>query len=125
MKPKILVIDDEEILTKTFARLLEQHGYEVYVAKNGGDAQVMAEELDFDLLIADIRMPGENGVETVKAIRADAKNAKIHVIFITGYADEKLESEAKRLKPLAYLCKPFDNTELLRLVHQGLEECHT
>ena len=118
----ILVIDDEELLTRTFTLLLERNGYQVYVAKNGQDAQVMAEEEPFDLIISDIRMPGPDGVETVKAIRASAEGHRrsTPVIFITGYADEKTEQQAKQLQPVAYLFKPFDNAELLGLVQKCL-----
>ena len=122
---KILVIDDEEILTKTFSRLLERSGYEVYTAKNGQDAQIMVEDEKFDLIICDIRMPGLNGVETVRKIKEilEARGSDVTpVIFIAGYADVKLESEAWSLKPIAYLYKPFDNFELLRIVEKGVSE---
>ena len=82
---RILVIDDEEILTKTFSRLLERNGYDVYIAKNGEDAQTIAEEERIDLIISDIRMPGLNGVETIKAIQIATTNREeqIPIIFIT------------------------------------------
>ena len=73
MSKKILIIDDEEILTKTFSILLEKNGYEVYTAKNGQDAQTMAEEEDFDLILCDIRMPGQDGVTIAKRISAIRK----------------------------------------------------
>ena len=120
---RILVIDDEELLTKTFSLLLEKNGYEVYTAKNGLDAQVMAEDESFDLIISDVRMPGINGVETVREIQETLKvksRAPIPIIFITGYADSKMEAEAKSLNPLAYLHKPFNNEELLQTVRKAL-----
>ena len=121
--PRILLIDDEELLTRSFSLLLEKSGYEVYVAKSGSDALAMAESERFDLVICDIRMPRLNGVETIKAIRADSgKNSSknVPVIFITGFADEKTEIEASELKPSAYLYKPFDNFELLKIVKDNL-----
>lgn len=120
-KKSILVIDDEELLTRTYARLLERNGYVVYVSKNGQDAQIMAEEEEFHLIISDIRMPGIDGVETVKAIRKQAMpGTQTPVIFVTGFADERAEAEAKKLGPLAYLFKPFDNEELLQIVNRCL-----
>ncbi len=116
-KSKILVIDDEEILTKTFARLLEKHGYEVFIATHPQDAIALAEEMDFDLILCDIRMPGQNGVETARQIRAKQDRERIPIIFLTGYADEDQEREAQELKPIAYLIKPFDAFHLLRLIH--------
>lgn len=69
MAKKILVIDDEEILTKSFSMLLEKSGYETYTAKNGQDAEILIESEDINLVICDIRMPGKNGIETVGAIK--------------------------------------------------------
>lgn len=120
MKPKILVIDDEEILTKTFAKLLEKKGYEVLVASRGEDALAMAEEINFDMVLCDIRMPGQNGVETAKQIRALCRNQgkeNIPIIFLTGYADEQLENEARELEPVATIFKPFDASQLMELIN--------
>lgn len=119
MKKKILVIDDEELLTRTFARLLEKQNYEVLVASRPEDALVMAEEEDFDLVLCDIRMPGKNGVETMAEIRnAFGKRGRSHipVIFLTGFADNRLEQEVKYMKPVAYIFKPFDTAKLLELI---------
>ncbi len=120
---KILVIDDEELLIRTMIKFLEKLGYEVYSVKNGRDAEAIVEEEDFDLLICDIRMPGKSGVEVVKSIKhfTLTKNKKeIPVIFITGFADEKMEKEAKALKPAAYLTKPFDVEEILRSIQKAI-----
>jgi len=123
MAKKILVIDDEEIIIKSLSKLLEKNGYEVFVAKNGQDAIVMAEEEDFDLILADIRMPGMNGVEAVEQIYKDKlkrKEKKMPTIFITGYSDEANEKKAKTLAPLAYIYKPFDINELLDKIRKAI-----
>lgn len=117
MSKRILVVDDEEILTRSFSRLLEKAGYEVFTAKNGGDAVVYCDEADFDLIICDVRMPGLNGVDAIKNI---LEKKKINVIFITGYADANLEKSAKELNPVAYLSKPFDVQNLLQIVKKQL-----
>lgn len=114
MAKKILVIDDEELIIRSLSRLLEKNGYEVFIAKNGQDALVMNEEESFDLIIADIRMPGMDGVETARSISENLKKRnlkKIPVIFITGYADKEIEQKAKKLNPVAYIYKPFDIAE--------------
>jgi len=119
MPKKILVVDDEELLTRSFSNLLEKHGYEVYTVRNGTDAVVMIEEEDFDLIITDIRMPGDDGVVTIGKVQEaleKKRKSKIPVIFITGYADARLEKEARKLNPVAYLFKPFDVKQILELV---------
>jgi len=123
MRKKILVIDDEEILIKTFSRLLDKLNYEVLVASRPEDALAMAEEEDFDLILCDIRMPGKNGVETVRDIRTVQKqNGKPEspVIFLTGFADPKLEQEAQVLNPAAYIYKPFDTNRLVEVIETTL-----
>ena len=123
MSQKILVIDDEEILTKTFARLLEKKGYDVLVASRAEDAIAMAEEEDFSLVLCDVRMPGQNGIETAKQIRTLRQSqgkGDIPIIFLTGYADDKLEAEAQKLEPVGYVFKPFDAAHLLDLIHSNL-----
>lgn len=120
---KILVIDDEELIIKSLKKLLEREGFAVFVAKNGQDALVMAEEEGFDLLIADIRMPGINGVETVQGIYEGLQKkgiGNIPAIFITGYADEEIRKRAKTLNPIAYIYKPFDISELVDKVKGAL-----
>lgn len=123
MPKKILIVDDEELLTRSFTRLLAKQGYDVSTARNGADAVRLAENTPFDLVVSDIRMPGENGVETVLKIQARAEQSgrvRPPVIFITGFADEATEQEASRLKPAAYLMKPFDIAELVQLVQKTL-----
>ncbi len=123
MSKKILVIDDEEIIIKSLSRLLEKNGYEVFVAKNGQDAIVMTEEEAFDLILADIRMPGMNGVEVVQSIyeKLQKNLKKIPVIFITGYADEEIKQKAEAFKPIAYIYKPFDIAELVDKIKEALK----
>ena len=124
MRKRILVIDDEELLVKTFARLLERVRYDVSVASRPDDAIAMAQREDFDLVLCDIRMPGKNGVQTVQEMRIVQKSQgkrEAPVIFLTGFADPKLEKEAQVLKPVAYLYKPFDTIKLLEIIDSTLE----
>lgn len=123
MAKKILVVDDEELIVRSLTKLLEKNGFEVFVAKKGQDAQVMCEEEDFDLIIADVRMPGMNGVETTRGIYKileKKKRRKLPTIFITGYVNQHIEKEAKALKPAAYIYKPFDIEELVDKVKEVL-----
>lgn len=125
MAKKILVIDDEELVVKSLRILLEKQGFEVFIVKNGQDALAVIEEESFDLIIADIRMPGMNGVETVEAIYENFEKRNIKktpAIFITGYADEEFKQKAKSLNPLAYIYKPFDINELVDKVKTVLNK---
>ena len=124
MGKKILVIDDEELIIRSLTKLLEKKGYDVFVVKNGRDALVMTEEESYDLIIADIRMPGINGVETIKSIydvQLRMGENKTPTIFITGYADKDIEKEARSLNPVAYINKPFDIPNLLNKIEGILQ----
>lgn len=124
MAKKILVIDDEELIIRSLSKLLEKNGYEVLIAKNGQDALAMADEEAFDLIVADIRMPGMNGVETMQSLYENLEKRNLErtpTIFITGYADEEMKQKAKTLKPVAYIYKPFDIPELVDKIKEVLE----
>lgn len=123
MTKQILVIDDEELITKSLVLALEKSGYEVLVAKHCDEALAMAEAIDFDLIISDIRMPGVDGIETVRRILdLMTKRGIRHAprIFMTGYADQGAEEKAQTLKPKAYIFKPFDLIEFLAEVRAAL-----
>ena len=123
MKKQILVIDDEELITKSLVLALEKTGYEVLVAKHCNEALAMAEAVDFDLIISDIRMPGVDGIETVRRIlNLMTRRGVKHIprIFMTGYADQTAEEDARTLKPKAYILKPFDLIEFLSKVKMAL-----
>ena len=119
------MIDDEELIIKSFTKLIEKNGYEVIVAKRGQDALIIAEEESFDLIISDIRMPGVNGIETVRGIYEIVQNrgaSKPPVIFITGYVDKECEEEAKTLNPIDYIYKPFDISDVVNRIKETLGE---
>ena len=119
-----MVIDDEEIIIKSLTKLLEKNGFTVFVARSGRDALVIADEEKFDLIISDIRIPGMNGVEVVKGIYEILQKKGLEKppgIFITGYADEKSEQAAADLNPVAYIYKPFDIAELVKMVKEAFK----
>lgn len=120
---KILVIDDDPLITKTLTKYLKSYGYEIEPVLSGRDAIQKVETSLFDLIIIDIRMPEIDGIETIKRIREIAQNkyrTKIAEIIITGYASEEYREEAERLGVTAYIYKPFDADEFLEAVKTGL-----
>jgi len=117
MAKKILVVDDEEIVSKSLLKLLKGQGYEPTIAKSGKEAIERAKKNDFDLLIVDVRMPEMDGIETIKEIRAYLEKSDrklIPEVLITGYADADKYTSAMELEVNDYLYKPFDNKEFYR-----------
>lgn len=119
MAKNILVVDDDGMVTKSLCGLLKKSGYSADAAGDGFDAIEKINDTHIDLIVIDLRMPGMNGVQTVKKIRELLKSrnkADIPVIFVTGYADSELHLEAQRLGKV--FIKPLDNKDLL----EGIEE---
>ena len=119
----ILVIDDEELVTKSLLRLLKSQGYSVSIARSGLEGIKKIKEADFDLIIIDMRMPGIDGIETLKRIRdylGKTNRKPIPEIVISGYADGDKYESALDLEVTDYLSKPFENDEFLRIVRRTL-----
>ncbi len=123
MPKKILVIDDEAMVTESVKKLLKKSGYEVEIAHSGAEAIKKIKDANFNLIISDIRMPGEDGIEIIKNIRSYLRENKrdlIPEILITGYASQDKYKSAIELKVRAYLNKPFDIKELLEKIKEIL-----
>ncbi|MFA5411090.1 MAG: response regulator [Candidatus Omnitrophota bacterium] len=116
MNKKILVIDDDKLILGTLKRLLTGEGYDVFTAESGSSALEKIKNDTFNLIITDIRMPGLDGIETIKEIRkylAEAQREAIPELVITGYDNDENRSRVDELKIAGYLSKPFDLKELL------------
>lgn len=123
MGMNILIIDDEELIVRSLVKLLGKHGFKTFVARGCSDALELVEDINFDLIISDVRMPGVSGVEIVKNIYeiwGRRGLAKSPVIFITGYAHEDCERDAETLKPSGYIYKPFDISDLIEKIKEVL-----
>jgi len=119
MAKKVLIIDDEELVTESLKRLLKKEGYNAEIAKSGKEALEKVKKTDFGLIISDVRMPEMDGIETIKQIRAYLEKTgkkPIPEVLITGYADADKYENANELEIADYLYKPFDNAEFLRIV---------
>lgn len=124
MPQKILVIDDEEMITRTLLNLLSRQGYDVTLAQSGKEALDKVKDNEFNLIISDIRMPEMDGIETIKQIRAYLKRMRRNLVpevLITGYADIDRYEKAGELKIADYIYKPFDREEFLAVVKKNLE----
>ena len=120
---RILILDDDKLVTKSLARLLEREGYSIGCAESGSQAMELVKESDFDLVVSDIRMPAMSGIEAAKNINSimKQKNKKqIPIIFITGYSDEKNHEAATELEAADFIYKPFDKDKFLGSVKTAL-----
>jgi len=113
---RILIVDDNEELTWAVQIMLEGEGFEVRSATSGQDAYSAFLEFKPDLVITDIQMPGENGLELMEHIRT--LDPTVRTIYMSGDLNSfwsPLEEE-KRRYPVSFLEKPFSKRELMGLV---------
>lgn len=119
-KNLILVVDDEESLRTVLSSELINEGYEVRTAADGDDAIVEMRNVDFDLVLLDIKMPRMNGFEVLKHIKEN--HARSKVVMLTGFADLKNAIESKKLGADDFVSKPYDLVDLLTTIERVLNE---
>ena len=88
-KPHILVMEDDQTISAALDMILTEAGYDVDVAETGEDALELFEQKQFDLIIADLKLPGINGMEVIRQIKE--KKPKTEVIVITGFCQNRLQ----------------------------------
>lgn len=113
MAKRLLVVDDEAKLLRAVAVTLREEGYEVATARSGAEALVAVNASVPHLIISDIRMPGMDGYQLARALRASPRTELIPVIFLTAKGERKDRLAGIRAGVDAYLTKPFDPEELL------------
>lgn len=111
---RVLLVDDEESLRITLAANLELEGYEVVEAGSGEEALELAEKQAFDLVLSDIKMPGMNGVELFRALRA--KWPRVPCVLMSAFALEDLVAGALSEGVFTLLPKPFDIQAALQVL---------
>ncbi len=109
-KMKILIADDEKEIVQSIFRLLTREGYLVDTVTDGKAALEKIRKDNFDIVIADIVMPGVEGIKLLKEVKTFSP--EIEVIILTGYGSVPSAVKAMKLGAFDYITKPFDNLEL-------------
>ncbi len=117
MKPKILIVDDDNLVSLSLKKVLTKLGYEIDVCMEGGKALDMVELHQPDVILLDIYLTTHNGLDILKDLQK--RFFDIPVIMITGYADVKIAVEAMKSGAFDFLLKPID-IEQLKIV---LDKC--
>jgi len=116
---KILIVDDEEVLTLGYSKCLIKVGYEVKTASSGEEAIKLLKDEMFDLVLLDIRLPHMSGMEVLsKALEIDPD---LIVIMITAHGSVQSAVDAMRMGAFDYLLKGFDHEELRTVVKKALD----
>jgi len=117
---RILLADDEESFSLSTAEILQEQGYHCDCASDAATAAEMLKNTDYDLLISDIKMPGNDNLELIKSLPQITEG--LPVILVTGYASTQTAIQSVLLRVVAYLPKPFDYDELLKHVQNSIRQ---
>ena len=117
---RILIVDDEQSVREVLSEYFTEQGYSVESAGGGEEALALVERGTPDLVLLDVRMPGIDGVETLRRIRKIAPD--VSVIMVTANEDVALARETLKLGALDYVAKPFDFVYLERAIMAGLAQ---
>jgi two-component system, NtrC family, response regulator len=114
----ILVVDDEPNYLIVLSELLRDEGFEVYIAADGREALAIVKEVDLDLVVTDMQMPGMDGMALLDEIKGI--NQDLPVVIITAYADIEKAVAAMQAGAYSYLAKPFSNDELIVTINNAV-----
>ena len=117
-KPRILICDDEEGIRESLNLILKDK-YRLLFAKNGEEClNTLSKEKGIPLVLIDIKMPKQNGIEITKEIKR--LHPEIKIIVVTGYASAEIAAEATSAGADDYIVKPFESAQIDKIVTRNL-----
>jgi CheY-like chemotaxis protein/cytidylate kinase len=117
--PKILLVDDEREFVQTLSERLKTRNLESSIAYDGEQALQMVEDEVPDVIVLDLRMPGIDGIETLRRVKQS--HPEVEVIILTGHGSDQEQAEAEDLGAFAYLRKPVNVNELSQVMKKAYE----
>jgi len=118
-KSKILVMEDDSTISGALDMVLTEAGYSIKVAETGEQALELFEDRKFDLIIADLKLPGINGMEVIRQIKE--RKPKMEVVVITGVGTQPIAEEAMSLGAHDFLPKPFTDDQIIAAIDEALK----
>lgn len=118
---RVLVVEDSEVIQRLIEVCLRPAGFEMEMRGDGHAAITAARELNPDLMILDVGLPGLDGWEVLGRLRADEQTADLTVLILTAHAQDETKARANAGGADAFLSKPFRPHDLRALVQQLLE----
>ncbi len=118
MKPHIAIIDDEPRLAEVLAMVLRRRDYQVTTYHNPLKCIHLLKEVNFDLIMTDLRMPEMDGLQVLEQVRAELPD--VPVILITAHATVQTAISAMRHGAYDYVEKPFDNDLCIGIIEKAL-----
>jgi two-component system, NtrC family, sensor kinase len=114
----VLIVDDEEMIRRLLNRVLTDSGYHCSMASDASEARVCLKQTHFDMVLSDLQMPGESGLDLIRFIRSEYPDTA--VIIVTVVEDLQTAREAIALDLYGYIIKPVDTSQILICVDNAL-----
>jgi DNA-binding response OmpR family regulator len=115
---RVLVVDDDEVIRQLIAVNLTLEGFDVATAVDGQDCLDKVAAIDPDVITLDVMMPRLDGWVTASQLRRNPETSEIKVVLITARAQEDDKKRGREIGVDAYLTKPFDPSEMIRVVRE-------
>jgi len=116
---RVLLVDDEVAYTVNISRLLSRRGYRVTAVNDGESAIRAIEDEEYDVVVLDLRMPGMDGIATLKLMKM--KRPLLEVIILTGHGSVESGIQGMHLGAFDYAMKPIQISELQEKINQAFE----
>jgi CheY-like chemotaxis protein len=116
----ILIVDDNDAVRATLARVLESRGYETVAVASGEDAMLQVRGRSFDIALCDIHLPGMNGIDTALAIRASLPSCRVLLMSGDSGSSDLLDNAKREGHQFEVLAKPFDPATLFAAIKTQL-----
>lgn len=119
-KAKVYVIDDDEAMRDSLNFLLDSSGFDVTLFETAQSFLDMLPGLEFGCVVSDVRMPGIDGIELLKRLKAD--RSRFPILIMTGHGDVPLAVEAMKLGAVDFLEKPFEDDRLIGMIEAAIRQ---
>ncbi len=116
-EPRVLLVDDEIELVNAMAERLELRGFHAVGVRSAREALEVLEEIHYDVVVADVRMPRMGGIQLARRVRR--KYPGTAVVLLTGHGSRRDAEEGKKAGAMAYLAKPIDLEDLIQVVRDA------
>ena len=118
MGKRVITVDDSKTMRDMVSFTLKNAGYDVIEAEDGKNALDVLSSQTVDVVITDLNMPNMNGIELIKALRADARFKFTPILMLTTESDDSKKGEGKSAGATGWIVKPFNPEKLLQVVQK-------
>ena len=122
MNKTILVVDDSESIREVVKFTLESHGYNVTLGNDADEAMRCLDGREIDLVITDLHMPGMDGIELIKKIRAMEEYRNTPILLLTTESQTNKKKQAKEAGATGWIIKPFAPNRLIMALNKVIKE---